>query len=186
MNRKNVIYVVLIIIVIGIYYYYKDDEDVSVHSRFTLPNQPIYESDSMVTNIYNLGGNITYKITSKSVKHFDDSNDTKFEQPRVTVYDSSNFDAWHIQAEQATLDANKLLYLYRDVQLDNLTKNAQLQKITTDNAVVDLTTQMVRSKDPVVIKGMGLYSTGVGLVGNLKAKKAAILDDVKTYYSSGR
>ena len=50
--------------------------------------------------------------------------------------------------------------------------------------MVDLTTQLVTSKDPVKIKGTGFFSTGVGLVGNLREKTANILENVKTFYNS--
>ncbi|MDF7666341.1 LPS export ABC transporter periplasmic protein LptC [Orbaceae bacterium ESL0727] len=184
MNKKNLISVLLIIIALVVYYYYTESDTATVSETVNLSNQPIYQSDSMTTDIYDLSGEILYKITSANVKHFDNSNNTEFDSPTFTLYDNQHSATWHIQAKQATLTNDKLLYLYQNVQLDNLTPNAQLQQVKTDNVVVDLATQLVTSKDPVTIKGLGFSSTGVGLLGDLQAKTAKILENVKTYYNT--
>ncbi|MCX8616993.1 LPS export ABC transporter periplasmic protein LptC [Gilliamella sp. B2923] len=183
MNKKNIICLLLLIVVIGVYYnYQKGDETKVLQSTANLSDTPIYQSDNMVTNVYNLEGEIVYKIESGKVKHFDSSEVTEFDLPNVTLYDQENSATWHITAQRAALTNDKKIYLYSDVQLTNLTPDAQLQKVLTDNAVIDLTTQLVTSKDPITIKGVGYYSTGLGLAGDLQAKTAKILENVKTYY----
>lgn len=185
MNKKNLICILLIIIVVGVYYnYQKNDDQLGTHSSVSLSDEPIYQSDDMITDIYDLSGEIIYKIESSKVRHFDDSNNTEFDSPRFTLYDRERSATWHIQAKEATLTNDKLIYLYHDVQLDNLTPDAQLQQVKTDNAVVDLSTQLVTSKDPVIINGTGFYSTGIGLAGDLHAKTANILENVKTFYNT--
>lgn len=184
MNKKNIICILLIIVVIGVYYNYQKDNDATPQSSVTLTDTPIYQSDDMTTDVYDLSGEIVYKIESSKVRHFDDSNNTEFDLPNLTLYDQDHTVTWHIKAKSATLTDDKHIYLYNDVQLDNLTPNAQLQRVNTDNAVIDLNTQLVTSKDPVTIKGVGFYSTGLGLAGDLHAKTANILENVKTYYNT--
>jgi len=87
-------------------------------------------------------------------------------------------------AKHATLTRDKLLYLNEQVILTNLLPDSQLHKVMTDNARVDLTTQMVTSSDPVTIEGTNFSSTGTGLLGNLRNKTADILENVKTYYNT--
>ncbi|OCG23975.1 LPS export ABC transporter periplasmic protein LptC [Gilliamella sp. wkB108] len=185
MSKKNLICILLIIIVVGVYYnYQKNDDELGTYSTASLSDEPVYRSDEMITYIYDLEGEIIYKIESDKVKHFDDSNNTDFESPHFTIYDQDHIAAWHIQAKKATLTNDKLIYLYQDVQLDNLTPDAQLKQVETDNAVVDLNTQHVTSKDPVIINGTGFYSTGIGLAGDLRAKTANILENIKTFYNT--
>lgn len=184
MNKKNLIYILLIMVVVGVYYYYQTDDALTAPSTSGSSNQPVYQSEQMTTDVYDLSGEIIYHVESESVKHFDNSNNTEFDSPKFTLYDRENLATWYIQAKQATLTNDKLLYLYKDVQLDNLTPNAQLQQVKTDNAIVDLTTQMVTSTDPVTIIGTGFNSTGVGLSGDLQAKTAKILENVKTHYNT--
>ncbi|OCG48011.1 LPS export ABC transporter periplasmic protein LptC [Gilliamella sp. Choc5-1] len=184
MNKKNLICLLLIIIVIGVYYnYQKGDASASKSIPNTL-DKPIYQSDDMLTDIYDLSGELVYKIESSHVRHFDDSDNTEFDLPNFTFYDQDHLATWHIKAKKATLTNDKHLYLYQDVQLDNLTKDAQLKQVKTDNAVIDLTSQLVTSKDPVIIYGVGFYSTGIGLASDLHTKTANILENVKTYYNT--
>ena len=76
------------------------------------------------------------------------------------------------------------LPIYQDVVLTNLIPDSQLQQVLTDNAVVDLKTQLVTSDDPVKIKGVGFFSTGIGLIGDLREKTANILENIKTFYNT--
>ncbi|OCG20062.1 LPS export ABC transporter periplasmic protein LptC [Gilliamella sp. App2-1] len=184
MNKKNLICFLLLIVVIGVYYNYQKGDDVVSKSTQNISDKPNYQSDEMLTNIYDLSGELIYKIESSNIRHFDDSDNTEFDLPNFTFYDQVHLAAWHIKAKKAILTSDKLLYLYHDVQLDNLTQEAQLKQVKTDNAVIDLTSQLVTSKDPVIVNGVGFYSTGIGLAGDLHAKTANILENVKTYYNT--
>ena len=185
MNKKNLICIILLILIIGIYYRYQIDDSASIASSNTNSlNTPIYQSDDMITNVYDLSGNMVYKIESNKVRHFDNTENTDFDLPNVTLYDQDHAATWHIKAKRATLTNDKLIYLYQDVVLTNLTPESQLQQVLTDNAVVDLKTQLVTSDDPVKIKGIGFFSTGIGLIGDLREKTANILENIKTFYNT--
>lgn len=75
-----------------------------------------------------------------------------------------------------------MLYLYGDVQIDSLSDDSQLQRISTDNAVANLDTQDVSSDDEVTIIGVGLKSVGLKMRGNLREKRAELIEKVNTYY----
>ncbi|OCG70450.1 LPS export ABC transporter periplasmic protein LptC [Gilliamella sp. Occ3-1] len=184
MNKKNLISFLLLIVVIGVYYNYQKGDEAVEQSTPNISDKPIYQSDEMLTDIYDLSGDLIYKIESSNVRHFDDSDNTEFDLPNFTFYDQNHLATWHIKAKKATLTKDKFLYLYDNVQLDNLTQETQLKQVKTDNAVIDLTSQLVKSKDPVIINGVGFYSTGIGLAGNLHTKTANILENVKTYYNT--
>lgn len=184
MKKKNIIYILLIILAMGIYYYQRDDAESPELETIDLSTEPIYQSDRMETTIYDPLGNLSYKIIADNVKHFEDSGETRFQSPNITLYNQDNLITWHILANKATLTRDKLLYLNDKVILKNVLPDAQLQRILTDNAKVDLTTQVVTSDDQVTIEGTSFTSTGTGLLGNLRNKTADILENVKTYYNA--
>ncbi|WP_392563334.1 LPS export ABC transporter periplasmic protein LptC [Orbus wheelerorum] len=183
MKKRNIIYILLIILVTSIYYYQHDESGLNNIDVVDLSTQPIYQSDRMETMIYDPTGKLTYKIIADTVKRFDNTGETLFESPDVTLYNSDKIKTWHILAKRATLTRDKLLFLNEQVVLTNLLTDSQLHKIMTDNAKIDLTTQMVTSSDQVTIEGTNFTSTGVGLLGNLHDKTADILENVKTYYN---
>ncbi|RKS86020.1 lipopolysaccharide export system protein LptC [Orbus hercynius] len=184
MKKKNIIYILLIILIIGIYYYQREESNANLVETIDLATQPIYQSDRMETTIYDPVGNLSYKIIASQVKHFDSQGETLFQMPNITLYNRDVIETWHISANQSTLTRDKLLYLEGNVILQNILPDSQLQKIITDNATVDLTTQVVTSKDFVTIEGTNFTSTGTGLFGNLRNKTADILENVKTYYNT--
>jgi len=184
MKKRNIIYILLIILITSIYYYQRDESPSNNIDVVDLSKQPIYQSDRMETTIYAPTGKLSYKIIANTVKRFDNTGETLFESPDITLYNNNGIKTWHILAKNATLTRDKLLYLNEQVVLINLLPNSQLHKIITDNAKADLTTQMVTSSDQVTIEGTNFSSTGIGLLGNLHDKTADILENVKTYYNT--
>lgn len=184
MNKKSLIYILLILFVVGLYYYQsKETENIAIAS-IDLSKHPVYQSERMLTTIYNPLGYLSYKIVAFNVKHFDDSGNTEFLSPDITFYNQEGVATWNIQANNATLTRDRLLYLNNKVQLDNLLPDTQLQRIITDNANVNLNTQIVTSDDHVTIQGTNFTSTGTGLRGDLRDKTADILENVKTHYNT--
>lgn len=184
MSKKNLLSIILIIIAVVAYYYYQgDNNEMVIATPDNIAELPVYQSNKMLTIIYDMEGKPLYYINAVTVKHFDESGNTEFDLPDITLFDKTHQPSWFIKSKRATLTKENLLYLYTDVQLNNLSHDAQIKVITTDNAKVDLNTQLVTSDDPVMMKGDSFYSTGVGLLGDLKVKTAHILDNVKTYYN---
>lgn len=184
MTKKNLIYILLITLVIGVYFYQNDKSTNTLIPTIDLTNQPLYQSDKMVTMIYDPLGNLNYKMSAAKVKYFEQSEHTLFEAPDIISYNRENNATWHIKANHATLVGNKILYLSDNVLLVNQLPNSQLRKIFTDNVKIDLKTQIVTSEDPVTIEGPTFTSKGNKLLGNLRNKTADILENVKTYYNA--
>lgn len=184
MNKKNIIYLILIILVIGIYYYQSDSDRSSLLPENNISEEPTYQSKEMLTVVYDPTGTLIYKIVATQVQYFDQKSETKFEAPYVTLYGNDKTASWTVRANNALLTKQRVLYLKGDVEVNNLSPNAQLERITTDNAEINLLTQLINSEDEVIIQGPGFYSTGNKLQGNLREKTANLLENVKTYYSS--
>ncbi len=105
-----------------------------------------------------------------------------FENPVMTTYDENKIPTWSVRADKAKLTKDRMLYLYGHVEVNSLTQQAQIDRIKTDNAVVNLVTQDVTSEDQVTLYGRSFNSTGMKLRGNLRKKTAELIEKVKTSY----
>ncbi|WP_392566018.1 LPS export ABC transporter periplasmic protein LptC [Utexia brackfieldae] len=184
MSKRNIIYGLLIILAVCVYYYFSPTQTQQMPSTLDISQSPTYQSQAMVTTIYDPAGEVIYKITAQQVSHFADNGDTYFVQPDLTLYNQNKTLSWNIQAKEARLSKARVLYLNGEVKLINLVPNDQLERITTESAEVNLITQTVKSDDQVTIDGVGFYSTGQKLTGNLKTKTAKLLENVKTFYNN--
>ena len=100
----------------------------------------------------------------------------------LTTYDQDTLPTWSIRADKAKLTDDRMLYLYGNVEVNSLTTTSQLERITTDNAQVNLVTQDVSSDDEVTLYGSNFTSHGLKMRGNMREKTARLIDKVKTYY----
>lgn len=144
--------------------------------------EPTYTSVNISTVVYNPAGDLSYKLLSDKVAYFSTDEMSWFENPIMTTYDKSSTPTWSIRSDKAKLTQEHKLYLCGHVVLNNLNQTSQLERIQTDNALIDLISQDVTSKDQVTLLGQGIHSIGEEMRGNLKVKSAELLKKVKTYY----
>ncbi|EKT59972.1 LPS export ABC transporter periplasmic protein LptC [Providencia sneebia] len=145
-------------------------------------SQPNYQTDDSVTLVYNLTGDLAYKLVSEKIDNYTNEKVTWFTKPVLTTYNESGVPTWIVSSHKAKLTNDRVLYLYDDVFVSSLSPDSQIQRITTQSAVINLVTQDVSSDDRVTIIGQGLNSTGLKMRGNLRNRTAELIEDVKTYY----
>lgn len=145
-------------------------------------NEPSSQSQHTVTVVFNPVGQLNYKLVAEEVQNFSAQELTWFTKPVMTMFDENAVATWTVRADRAKLTDDKMLYLYGHVEVDSLTPDAQLQKIRTDNAQVNLITQDVSSDDKVTLFGVGFKSNGMKMRGNLRDKTAELIEKVKTSY----
>ncbi|AOM42151.1 LPS export ABC transporter periplasmic protein LptC [Xenorhabdus hominickii] len=148
---------------------------------------PTYQTQEAITFVYDPEGKLVYKLVADDVKNYAETKLTWFSKPILTTFDPNNtagtpVATWTVGANKAKLTNDQMLYLYGDVQLHSLTEASQLQRITTENATVNLTTQDVASDDLVTLTGIGLKSVGMKMRGNLRNKTAELIEKVTTRY----
>ncbi|CAM3306473.1 Lipopolysaccharide export system protein lptC [Xenorhabdus nematophila F1] len=148
---------------------------------------PTYQTQEAVTFVYDPEGKLAYKLVADDVKNFADTKLTWFTKPVLTTYDPNSLsgtlkDTWAVSADKAKLTNDQMLYLYGNVLVNSLNNASQLQKITTDNATVNLTTQDVASDDQVTLIGIDIKSVGMKMRGNLRNKTAELIEKVTTQY----
>ncbi|WP_411705193.1 LPS export ABC transporter periplasmic protein LptC [Edaphovirga cremea] len=143
---------------------------------------PTYQSQHTVTVVYNPTGKLNYKLVAEDVKYFTTEQLSWFTQPVMTLFDENAVATWSVRADRAKLTNDRMLYLYGHVEVNSLTQTSQLEKIKTDNAIVNLITQDVSSDDEVTLFGAGFTSNGMKMRGNLRNKTAELIEKVNTYY----
>lgn len=156
-----------------------DDNESAVNND---SNEPTYRSDSSHTVVYNPEGALSYKLVSDKVTYFSADAVSWFDNPVMTTYDENKVPTWSVRGDKAKLTNDRMLYLYGHVEVNSLTRDAQLERIKTDNAQINLTTQDVTSDDQVTLYGRNFNSTGMKMRGNLRKKTAELIEKVKTSY----
>lgn len=148
-------------------------------------NSPEYIGKMMQTTVYSPDGSIQYVASATEVKYYAGSDQTIFEKPLVYIYEMENGQttkSWVLQANRAILDDKNYLFLNGDVHIQNLTPDAKLEKIETEQAEVNLTTQKITSDTMASIIGQNFVTSGRKLIGNLRTKTAILKEQVKTSY----
>ncbi|MGY0157052.1 LPS export ABC transporter periplasmic protein LptC [Edwardsiella tarda] len=146
------------------------------------PSQPTYQSQQTLTVVYDPSGKLSYKLVAQDVQHYSEQGVTWFTRPVLTTFDPQAVATWSVRADRAKLTKDNMLYLYGNVEVNSLTPTSQLERITTDNAQVNLITQDISSDDEVTLYGSNFTSHGLKMRGNMRDKTARLIDKVNTYY----
>lgn len=145
-------------------------------------NEPTYLSEHTDTVVYSPEGALNYRLIAQHVEYFSEEALSWFTQPVLTTFDKDKVPTWSIKADKAKLTDDRMLYLYGHVEVNALTPDAQLRKITTDNAQINLITQDVTSNDLVTLYGTTFNSSGLKMRGNLRSKNAELIEKVRSSY----
>jgi len=174
----TIILTLIILVLIGL----KQADNDDVFSKLD-NTQPTYQSQQMVTLAYEPTGLLGYQLISEDVKHFTETKETWFTKPFMTVYGKSAEPIWTVKADQAKLTQDRQLYLYDNIQIDNLDANPQIKQINAQDAYINLITQDITSNNEVTLKGPFFSSTGLKMKGNLRDKTAELAENVATTYT---
>jgi lipopolysaccharide export system protein LptC len=175
----TLILALIAIVLIGWNLTASDDDDAA---KKTDNNEPTYMSDNSHTVVYNPEGALSYKLVSDKVTYFSADAVSWFDNPVMITYDENKVPTWSVRSDKAKLTNDRMLYLYGHVEVNSLTKDSELERIKTDNAQINLTTQDVTSDDQVTLYGRSFNSTGMKMRGNLRKKTAELIEKVKTSY----
>ncbi|WP_054179021.1 LPS export ABC transporter periplasmic protein LptC [Trabulsiella odontotermitis] len=168
----------VVLILIGVNLASNDDSEQAV----TNTSDPTYKSEHTDTVVYSPEGALNYRLIAEHVEYFSDQAISWFTNPVLTTFDTDKVPTWSIKADKAKLTNDRMLYLYGHVEVNALTADSQLRKITTDNAQVNLVTQDVTSDDLVTLYGTTFNSSGLKMRGNLRSKNAELIEKVRTSY----
>ncbi|ELQ6262616.1 LPS export ABC transporter periplasmic protein LptC [Cronobacter malonaticus] len=145
-------------------------------------NEPTYQSEQSNTMVYSPEGALNYRLIAQHVEYFSDDGVSWFTQPVMTTFDTNKVPTWSVKADRAKLTNDRMLYLTGHVEVNALTPDSQLRKITTDKAEINLVTQDVTSDTLVTLYGTSFNSSGLKMRGNLRSKNAELIEKVRTSY----
>ncbi|EPN9630168.1 LPS export ABC transporter periplasmic protein LptC [Cronobacter sakazakii] len=145
-------------------------------------NEPTYQSEQSNTRVYSPEGALNYRLVAQHVEYFSDDGVSWFTQPVMTTFDTNKVPTWSVKADRAKLTNDRMLYLTGHVEVNALTPDSQLRKITTDKAEINLVTQDVTSDTLVTLYGTSFNSSGLKMRGNLRSKNAELIEKVRTSY----
>ncbi|AHB72126.1 LPS export ABC transporter periplasmic protein LptC [Cronobacter malonaticus] len=145
-------------------------------------NEPTYQSEQSNTVVYSPEGALNYRLIAQHVEYFSDDGVSWFTQPVMTTFDTNKVPTWSVKADRAKLTNDRMLYLTGHVEVNALTPDSQLRKITTDKAEINLVTQDVTSDTLVTLYGTSFNSSGLKMRGNLRSKNAELIEKVRTSY----
>ncbi|EPE7164272.1 LPS export ABC transporter periplasmic protein LptC [Cronobacter sakazakii] len=145
-------------------------------------NEPTYQSEQSNTLVYSPEGALNYRLVAQHVEYFSDDGVSWFTQPVMTTFDTNKVPTWSVKADRAKLTNDRMLYLTGHVEVNALTPDSQLRKITTDKAEINLVTQDVTSDTLVTLYGTSFNSSGLKMRGNLRSKNAELIEKVRTSY----
>jgi len=167
-----------VLVLIGINLTDRDDDSEVVINN----SDPTYRSEHTDTVVYSPEGALNYRLIAQHVEYFSDQAVSWFTQPVLTTFDENKVPTWSIRSDKAKLTDDRMLYLYGHVEVNALTAESQLRKITTDNAQINLITQDVTSNDLVTLYGTTFNSSGLKMRGNLRSQNAELIEKVRTSY----
>ena len=165
-----------VLVLIGINLTDRDDDSEVVINN----SDPTYRSEHTDTVVYSPEGALNYRLIAQHVEYFSDQAVSWFTQPVLTTFDENKVPTWSIRSDKAKLTDDRMLYLYGHVEVNALTAESQLRKITTDNAQINLITQDVTSNDLVTLYGTTFNSSGLKMRGNLRSQNAELIEKVRT------
>ncbi|EIX1534085.1 LPS export ABC transporter periplasmic protein LptC [Cronobacter sakazakii] len=145
-------------------------------------NEPTYQSEQSNTLVYSPEGALNYRLVAQHVEYFSNDGVSWFTQPVMTTFDTNKVPTWSVKADRAKLTNDRMLYLTGHVEVNALTPDSQLRKITTDKAEINLVTQDVTSDTLVTLYGTSFNSSGLKMRGNLRSKNAELIEKVRTSY----
>ncbi|EIZ0675349.1 LPS export ABC transporter periplasmic protein LptC [Cronobacter sakazakii] len=145
-------------------------------------NEPTYQSEQSNTVVYSPEGALNYRLVAQHVEYFSDDGVSWFTQPVMTTFDTNKVPTWSVKADRAKLTNDRMLYLTGHVEVNALTPDSQLRKITTDKAEINLVTQDVTYDTLVTLYGTSFNSSGLKMRGNLRSKNAELIEKVRTSY----
>ncbi|CCJ91035.1 LPS export ABC transporter periplasmic protein LptC [Cronobacter turicensis] len=145
-------------------------------------NEPTYQSEQSNTVVYSPEGALNYRLVAQHVEYFSEDGVSWFTKPVMTTFDANKVPTWSVKADRAKLTNDRMLYLTGHVEVNALTPDSQLRKITTDKAEINLVTQDVTSDTLVTLYGTSFNSSGLKMRGNLRSKNAELIEKVRTSY----
>ncbi|WP_108649211.1 LPS export ABC transporter periplasmic protein LptC [Dongshaea marina] len=182
-SKQTLLWILLCAVALGCWRYFtpaqKQVAEIQVESKL-----PDSEAKDILTTEYGKNGLINKTFFASEAKYYQSQSRSDFVQPKITMFDATGKPQWSLKSKQGTLIQDVSAHMQGDVVGKSLQPNNYLKRLNTDEATLDLKTNIVTGDKPVVIYGQDVTTRGVGFVGNLNKKTLKILDDAHAIYTT--
>lgn len=186
-NLYWTIFLSVITLAVAAWFYLSNQNPQQYAELIKKQENPEYVGRKMSTVVYSPTGQKQYVAKSEQVEYYQHDGHTDFTQPLVYLFEIESEkiakkESWKLSADNARLTKDNMLYLNGNVVVETLLTASKLQRIETESAVVNLTTQDISSDSMVKINGQNFTSSGLKLAGNLQQQVATLKEQVQTLY----
>lgn len=179
MNKLNAWLFILFAVSLGAWQYFKSDEQTK---QARDPSQAYFVADQIQTTMFNIDGQVDYRVFAAQMHHYQQQLKTEFDKPVVVVFRNNDQTQWQITGDRGTLFDRDTFELSDNVTIKNLTNDQHIKLITTDKLTLDLLKNELHSDDLVTLYGDQIKQQGTGLFGQLDSKNISLLNQVTATY----
>ena len=144
--------------------------------------RPDFIAEKLESKIYSDLGQLTHTVAAARMEHYDDLEISYFEAPNYTLYPQKGALPWQISAREATLYKDKRVELKNQVHIQATQSDSLIKEIHCKKIILDLTTNIISSEQPVVVVGKDFTMYGSGLIIDLNTKQMTLTQHERTTY----
>lgn len=183
MNRLHSISTIIFIIALSIYGYMQWQKSNETIVQIVKPkDEPDFIATKLSSSQYDAEGNLTHTIYAEKMSHFLDNTETLFQAPKYTLYPKDGSAVWNLSANEGRLGKDNILLLNDRVRLLSEDKTSFISEIHGKSLNVDLTNNIITSKQTILLKGSGFTMYGSGLHVDINTTKMTLNEHVQTIY----
>ncbi|WP_407331489.1 LPS export ABC transporter periplasmic protein LptC [Enterovibrio sp. 27052020O] len=144
--------------------------------------KPLFTAEDVKSTTYNEQGIRSYTLDSTHLEHYQQIDETHFNEPVLWTYSDGTNEEWRISSEFAVLENKHILVMTGRVRIFNLLPDAQIKVVTTEKLTLDLTSNDFWSDMETEITGTGLQTSGLRAKGNFGTHQMELIEQVKSRY----
>lgn len=144
---------------------------------------PEFIAQDLSSDIFGEDGKLVYHIKADAMEHYAEMALTHFVEPYYTLYPNNGEQPWKMSASKATLYDNNRVILTNKVRLLSTDQQSIIQEIHGKELELDLTKNIIRSEQAILVLGQGFTMYGSGLIVNLNTTEMTLTDHVQTTYN---
>ena len=183
MNKLNSLVLFILLLSVTVYGIIEWQSDASEQGE-VVNNEliPDFIAESLESKFYTDTGKLSHTIEARRMEHYASLALTHFELPHYTLYPKNSSEPWQIDASEATLYKNNRVILNNRVRLKATEAGSLIKEIHCQYLELDLNTNIISSKQTVLVMGKDFTMYGSGLIIDLNTKQMTLTEHVRTIY----
>jgi lipopolysaccharide export system protein LptC len=155
-----------------------NDQSTSIANK----QRPDFIAEKLKSKIYSEKGQLSHTVEADRMEHYADLDVSYFELPNYTLYPQKEGQPWRISAKEATLYKDNRVELDTDVLIEATEVDSLIKEIHCKAIALDLKTNIISSKQSVLVIGKDFTMHGSGLIIDLNTKQMTLTKHERTIY----